>query len=91
MIFYALLDLAPNPCYTSSMKFHEFTIITSNELEAAGEVTETILINEDHIVSIKPINIVIDGDVVEGVWIRTSNGKKYRAVEIPQSFQKYLK
>lgn len=72
------------------MKFHEFTIITSNELEAAGEVTETILINEDHIVSIKPINIVIDGDVVEGVWIRTSNGKKYRAVEIPPSFQKYL-
>lgn len=72
------------------MKFQKFKILTEKDHEAAGEAVETLYLNEDHIVSIKPINIVVEGDVVDGFWIRTTNGKKYRAVEVPKSYEKFL-
>lgn len=72
------------------MKFQKFEILTEKDHEAAGEARETLYLNEDHIVSIKPIHIVVEGDVVDGFWIRTTNGKKYRAVGVPKSYEKYL-
>jgi hypothetical protein len=42
-----------------------------------------VLFNLDHIVSIKPIRIVRHDKILNGFWIRTSNGKKYRASKIP--------
>ena len=44
----------------------------------------------DHIVSMKPIRMVVEEQLVKGYWIRTTNGKKYRAVEVPEKFKKLL-
>lgn len=72
------------------MKFGKFSIISQRDVQALGDTTESIYINYDHIVSMKPINIVMDGDVKEGYWIRLSNGKKYRAIGIPENFKSDL-
>jgi len=50
-----------------------------------------ILINEEHLVSIKPIKMMINDHLLDGFWIRTSNGKKYRAIEIPSELKKLLR
>jgi len=88
--FYALLDPEARGGYAEAMKFQKFKILIEKDHEAAGEAIETLYLNEDHIVSIKPINIVVEGEVVDGFWIRTTNGKKYRAVGVPQSYEKFL-
>ncbi|MEH0862036.1 MULTISPECIES: hypothetical protein [Halobacteriovorax] len=72
------------------MKFGKFSIISQRDVQALGDTCEPIYINYDHIVSMKPINIVIDGEVQEGYWIRLSNGKKYRAIEIPAKFKESM-
>ncbi len=65
------------------MEFAKFTLLSIKENEPIREREEEILLNLDHIVSIKPINIVLADSVKKGYWIRLSNGKKYRAVKIP--------
>ena len=72
------------------MKFGKFSIISQRDVQALGDTCESLYINYDHIVSLKPINIVMDGEVKEGYWIRLSNGKKYRAIEIPDYFKSNL-
>ena len=50
-----------------------------------------MLINGDQIVSIKPIKMTTDDrDVLDGYWIRLTNGKKYRALQIPASLQAHF-
>ena len=44
----------------------------------------------DHLVSVKPIKMMINDHLLDGYWIRTSNGKKYRAIEIPQELNQLL-
>ncbi|GEM_PF-3827491 len=46
-----------------------------------------ILLNSAHIVSIKPINIVVAGNVIAGYWIRLTNGKKYKVVDVPEKIR----
>lgn len=65
-------------------RFLKFTVLSSKEPHEVGEVYETLAINIDHLVSIKPINFVVEGEVQKGYWIRTANDKKYRAVEVPE-------
>jgi hypothetical protein len=62
------------------MKFQKFNVLdvkgtTENEIE--------VLFNLDHIISIKPIRINRPDKLLNGFWIRTTNGKKYRASKIP--------
>jgi len=65
------------------MNLKRFTIMTKNEAQNADEKT-SILINLEHIVSIKPIKVATQTrDVIDGYWIRLSNGKKYRAIQVP--------
>jgi len=65
------------------MKFRKFSIL---DIKASGS-TETeeveVLFNLDHIISIKPIRISRPDKLLNGFWIRTTNGKKYRASKIP--------
>jgi hypothetical protein len=68
---------------TMKNKFLKFRVLSNKEPHEVGDLYETLILNIDHLVSIKPINIVIEGDVQKGYWIRTSNDKKYRAIEIP--------
>lgn len=70
-------------------KLKIFKILTDSNQQMDYDVTP-ILINEDHLVSIKPIKMMINDNLLEGYWIRTSNGKKYRAIEIPQELKDLL-
>lgn len=72
------------------MHFEKFNIISDRDVQALEETTETILLNLDHIISIKPIRIVTENGVIFGHWIRMSNGKKYRASKIPESLSKLI-
>jgi len=70
-------------CYDGFMKLKKFVILTHNEAQQSDEKT-TILINLEHIISVKPIKMITDNrEVVDGYWIRLSNGKKYRAIQVP--------
>jgi hypothetical protein len=66
------------------MKLRKFRIVSPRDIQALDNAYETMLINLDHVISVKPIKMVVDDKVLEGFWIRTSNGKKYRAVQIPK-------
>lgn len=65
------------------MKFRKFTVFQAKP--APGQEAEEIelLFNLDHIISIKPIRISRSDKLLNGFWIRTTNGKKYRASKIP--------
>ncbi len=59
-------------------------MLEMEELHSDERISESeMLVNPDHIVSIKPINIVLKQGILKGYWIRLSNGKKYRASSIP--------
>jgi hypothetical protein len=64
------------------MKFQKFTVFNSKATPQEAEEVE-VLFNLDHIISIKPIRISRSDKLLNGFWIRTSNGKKYRASKIP--------
>ncbi len=65
------------------MDFMKFTIIAEKDTHSGSQELE-MLINVRHIISIKPIKIVIEQNIINGYWIRTTNSKKYRATKIPQ-------
>jgi hypothetical protein len=72
------------------MSFKKFTIINHNDAQQSDEMID-ILINTDHIVSIKPIKMTTnDQQVLEGFWIRLTNGKKYKAIQMAESLKKLL-
>jgi hypothetical protein len=72
------------------MEFKKFTILNINEAHQIQEEID-IVINTSHIVSIKPIKMTTpDMRVVDGFWIRLSNGKKYKAVRIPEFIKNVL-
>ena len=72
------------------MNFGKFNVISHRNVQALEETHETMLINLDHIISVKPIKIPMDDKVVDGYWVRTSNGKKYRATDVPDSIKDLL-
>lgn len=72
------------------MTLLKFKIISPKDGQSVDNIFETLLINIDHIVSLKPIRLVVEDKSVKGYWIRTTNGKKYRAVEIPQKIKDLL-
>lgn len=66
------------------MSLQKFKIVSPKDGQSVDSVFETLLINTDHIISLKPIRMVVEEKLIMGYWIRTTNGKKYRAVEIPE-------
>ena len=72
------------------MALEKFKIVSPKDGQSVDNIFETLLINTDHIVSLKPIRMVVDEKLVLGFWIRTTNGKKYRAVDIPSSLKAIL-
>ena len=64
------------------MKFRKFTVFNAKAQPQEAEEIE-VLFNLDHIISIKPIRIARSDKLLNGFWIRTTNGKKYRASKIP--------
>ena len=66
-----------------------FHILTNSDQQLEIEITPMV-INLEHVVTIKPINIMMNEDLVEGYWIRMSNGKKYRATSAPEEIKTLL-
>lgn len=72
------------------MEFKKFTILNISSSHQSQEEVD-ILINLSHIISIKPIKMTTtDMRVIEGYWIRLTNGKKYKAVKIPDSINDFF-
>lgn len=65
------------------MKFQKFTVFNSKPAPGQDAEEIEVLFNLDHIISIKPIRISRPDKLLNGFWIRTTNGKKYRASKIP--------
>ena len=65
------------------MKFRKFTIFNAKPSPGQEGDEIEVLFNLDHIISIKPIRISRPDKLLNGFWIRTTNGKKYRASKIP--------
>ncbi len=72
------------------MSLQKFKIVSPKDGQSVDNIFESLLINTDHIISLKPIRMVVEDKLVMGYWIRTTNGKKYRAVEIPDSLKALL-
>ncbi len=72
------------------MSLQKFKIVSPKDGQSVDNIFENLLINTDHIISLKPIRMVVDEKLVMGYWIRTSNGKKYRAVEVPDQLKSML-
>lgn len=72
------------------MLFLKFKILQTREEHSAEMKLVDILFNINHIVSIKPIKIVLDDCILNGFWIRLTNGKKYKATEIPHKYKNLL-
>jgi hypothetical protein len=66
------------------MKFKKFSILSSKNQSGSDMEEVEVLFNLDHIISIKPIRISSPDKLLNGFWIRTTNGKKYRASRIPE-------
>lgn len=72
------------------MQFHKFLILNDAE-NSQYEEEVAMLLNYSHIVSIKPIKMTTaDRRVLNGYWIRLSNGKKYKALSIPTELKALL-
>ena len=65
------------------MKFRKFLILDMKTGSGQEQEEIEVLFNLDHIISIKPIRISRPDKLLNGFWIRTTNGKKYRASRIP--------
>jgi hypothetical protein len=65
------------------MNFRKFIVLNSKPGAAQNAEEVEVLFNLDHIISIKPIRISRPDKLLNGFWIRTTNGKKYRASRIP--------
>ncbi|HXH73965.1 MAG TPA: hypothetical protein VNJ08_03320 [Bacteriovoracaceae bacterium] len=65
------------------MKFEKFKILNNKTGGSQDSEEVEVLFNLDHIISIKPIRIARPDKLINGFWIRTTNGKKYRASSIP--------
>ncbi len=72
------------------MMIKRFKIVSPRDVQSTDNIFETLLLNLNHIISLKPIKMVIEDKVIDGYWIRTSNGKKYRAIEIPKELKLIL-
>ena len=66
-----------------------FYILTETNQRMDLEVVP-MLINLNHLVSIKPIRIMANEELIDGYWVRISNGKKYRAIQIPAELKEQL-
>ncbi len=66
------------------MSFLKFEILTSKETQSHHQEKVEIVLNSDHIISIKPIKFFVNEEIVDGFWLRLSNGKKYKSTIIPK-------
>ena len=67
-----------------------FNVLNSENDQNLEGIDYPILLNLDHIASVKTINIMFKGNIIKGFWIRMVNGKKYKATRVPGEIKKML-
>jgi len=67
-----------------------FNVLNSENDQALDGIDYPILLNTDHIVSIKSINIVHKGNIIKGFWVRMASGKKYKVTRAPDQIKNLL-
>jgi len=67
-----------------------FNVLNSEDDQALEGIDYPILLNTDHIVSIKSINIMHKGNIIKGFWVRMVSGKKYKTTRIPDEIKNLL-
>lgn len=67
-----------------------FSVLNSENDQALEGIDYPILLNTDHIASIKSINIMYKGNIIKGFWIRMVSGKKYKATRVPDEIKNLL-
>ena len=72
------------------MNFRRFTLYNPSSEQLVSVDEEVLLINLDHIVSVKPINIATKNEVLKAYWIRLTNGKKYKAISLPAELDELI-
>lgn len=65
------------------MNYRKFLILNPKDSQGRDMEEVEMLFNLDHIISLKPIRINRPDKIINGFWIRTTNGKKYKATKIP--------
>jgi hypothetical protein len=66
------------------MELKRFIVLNDKDQYSHELKQEVMLINLAHIISLKPIQISTPEGILKGHWIRLTNGKKYRAIEVPE-------
>ncbi len=67
-----------------------FRVLNNEDDQTIDSIDYPILINLEQIVTIKPIRIMFQGHIIDGYWVRTANGKKYKATRIPADLELLL-
>lgn len=71
-------------------QFLKFELYSDENEQIATSQSRQILININCIVSIKPIHISHPTKSLNAFWIRLTNGKKYKTLNIPQELSALL-
>jgi hypothetical protein len=67
-----------------------FSVLNSEDDQSLEGFDYPVLLNSDHIASVKSINIMYKGNIIQGFWIRMVSGKKYKATRVPAAIKKLL-
>jgi len=67
-----------------------FSVLNSEDDQSLEGFDYPVLLNMNHIASVKSINIMYKGNIIQGFWIRMVSGKKYKATRVPASIKKLL-
>jgi len=69
------------------MLFKKFVIYAKDDSRQVEDQVDMV-INLTHVISVKPIRMTTDDRrVIKGYWVRLTNGKKYKAVSIPDELK----
>ncbi|CAM9899979.1 unnamed protein product [Chrysoparadoxa australica] len=67
-----------------------FNVLNSENDQALEGIDYPVLLNLNQIASIKCINIMYKGNIIQGFWIRMVSGKKYKATRVPRDIKALL-
>ncbi len=67
-----------------------FNVLNAEDDQTLEGFDYPILLNTDHIASVKQINIMYKGNIIKGYWVRMASGKKYKATRLPDDIKNLL-
>jgi hypothetical protein len=65
----------------------KFNVLNSENDQSLEGIDYPVLLNLTQIASIKCINIMYKGNIIQGFWIRMVSGKKYKATRVPKEIK----